>query len=76
MKDLVKSDNTGKEYDATKVVRIVNYKQAAMYMKHGAELLDIYVSHTYKTNEPLLVFIFDRAKTTKLYDSWCKYELK
>lgn len=75
MSDKIISQSTGKSYNASKVVRIINSLQAASYMKHGAELLDIYVSHDYKTDKPLLVYIFDRAATTPLYDAWCKREL-
>lgn len=75
MKEMITSQSTGKEYDPTKVVRIVNYKQATMYIAHGAELLDIYASRSYRNDEPLLVYIFDRSKTTELYDAWCNYAL-
>lgn len=75
MSDKIISQSTGKSYNASKVVRIINSLQAASYMKHGAELLDIYVSRDYKTDKPLLVYIFDRAATTPLYDAWCKREL-
>jgi len=76
MKEKVSSLTTGKTYCPSDVVRIVNYKQAAAYMNHGAELLDIYGSRDYKTEECLLVYIFSRADTATLYDLWCKHELK
>ena len=76
MKDKVISQTTGKAYCPTDVVRIVNYKQAAAYISHGAELLDIYGSRDFKTEEPLIVYIFNREDTTHLYDLWCKHELK
>ena len=75
MKELISSQSTGRQYDPAKVVRIVNYKQATMYMVHGAELLDIYPSRSYRNDEPLLVYIFDREATTRLYDAWCRYDL-
>lgn len=55
----------------SKEVRIVNTRQATMYIKHGADLLRLYVD----TNTDKLVFVFDREKTLNLYDKWCKYEL-
>lgn len=76
MKETITSQSTGKTYDPSKVVRIVNYKQATMYITHGAELLDLYPSRSHKNGEALLVYIFDRSATTNLYDKWCNYELK
>lgn len=75
MKEKVTSQTTGKSYSPSNVVRIINYRQSAAYMSHGAELLDIYPSKDFKTNEPILVYIFDRSATTELYDLWCKHEL-
>ncbi len=75
MKERITSETTGKSYCAKDVVRIVNQSQAAMYMAHGAELLDVYVSRDYKTHWPMMVYIFDRVATTPLYDGWCKREL-
>jgi hypothetical protein len=66
----------GIPYDPNKVVRILNTQQTAAYLKHGAELLDVYQSVDTKTGTPLLVYIFDRSKTKELYDLWCKHELK
>jgi hypothetical protein len=76
MKEKVFSQTTGKSYSPVDVVRIINVKQAAAYINHGAELLDIYGSRDFKTGEPMLVYIFNRSETTALYDLWCKHELK
>lgn len=73
MKDIVKSSITGKLYDPSKVVRILNCLQAAAYISNGAELLDLYTSIS--IDKPALVFVFEKEKTVKLYDSWCKKEL-
>lgn len=75
MSDRIISQSTGKTYGANKVVRIVNSLQAATYMIHGAELLDVYPSRDFDTGKPLLVYIFDRKTTTTLYDAWCKHAL-
>lgn len=75
MKETIKSDTTGKSYVVTEVVRIVNQLQAATYMAHGAELLDVYASRDYKTTRPTMVYIFNREATTPLYDAWCRHEL-
>ena len=75
MKESVISNTTGKQYCPSDVVRILNPRQATLYIANGAELLDIYASKDFKTNDPLLVFIFNRQATTPLYDAWCKREL-
>ena len=75
MKEKIVSTTTGKSYFPSDVVRIVNFKQATLYMLNGAELLDLYPSRDFKDNSPLLVFIFNRVATTPLYDAWCKHEL-
>ena len=75
MKEYITSQITGKSYAPSEVVRIVNQLQAATYMAHGAELLDVYCSRDYKTHRPLLVYIFNRAATTPLYDAWCTHDL-
>ncbi len=76
MKEMILSSTTGKYYDPSEVVRIINCKQSAAYMSHGAELLDIYPGKDFRTDEPLLVYIFNRKDTTELYDLWCKHMLK
>lgn len=74
--EFVVSEVTGKTYDTSKVVRILNVQQIIMYLKHGVELLDIYASEDFKTGKPVLVGLFDRAKSYEAYDLWCKHELK
>lgn len=75
MKDRVISETTGKSYDPAEAIRIINSLQAASYMAHNAELLDVYPSVDYKTQRPLMVFIFNRKDTQELYDRWCRHEL-
>lgn len=53
----------------SETIKIVNYKQISMYIKHGAKPINIFYDRT-------LVFEFDREETRELYDKWCKYELK
>lgn len=52
-----------------KEVRIINMKQACMYVKNG--LQPIRLEYTDR-----MVFVFDRAEATEYYDKWCKHELK
>lgn len=76
MKDYITSSVTGKSYDATSVVRILNTQQVIAYLNNGVELLDLYPSVDSKTEKPLLVYIFDRNESRAAYDLWCRRELK
>lgn len=75
MKEYVVSNTTGKRYAPVDAVRLLNPRQAAAYMLHGAKLLDIYPSTDFKTGDLVLVYLFNRLDTTPLYDKWCKHEL-
>ena len=72
---MVKSNFTGKEYDSRKAIRILNANQAAAYIKHGMELLDLWLSKDVNTGKPILVYIFNKEETKEVYDLWCKHEL-
>lgn len=50
-------------------VKIVNTKQAGMYIKHGLQPINLY------WNDNKLVFEFDKQATKPLFDLWCKHEL-
>ena len=73
-----RSQVTGKKYDyfSKDVVRILNIDQAAAFIKHDADLIDIYTSQDRKTGKNVLVFVFQRESTKDLYDLWCKHELE
>lgn len=73
--ETVISDITGKEYDPQNAVRILNVRQATLYIKHSCELLDLYSSTDYNSGEPILCFIFNKEESKPLYDKWCKREL-
>ena len=51
------------------IVKIVNTKQAGMYIKHGLEPIKLY------WNKASLVFEFDKEASKPLFDLWCKHEL-
>ena len=72
---MVKSTFTGKTYDPSKAVRILNMHQAAAYMNYGITLIDLWSSKDVKTGKPILVFIFDREESKEAYDLWCNHEL-
>lgn len=76
MKDKTISYTTGLIYDIADMIRIVNSKQAAAYILHGAKLYDLYATKDYNTNEPILVFLFSKRETKELYNLWLKHELK
>lgn len=75
MKEMIKSDTTGRMYCPSKCVRIVNTMQIAAYLKAGVELLDIYASQDFETNRPVIVAVFDRENSRPAYQSWCNHEL-
>lgn len=72
---IVKSNVTGKTYSSLNVVRIVNPKQAAAYMYHGALLVDVYSSYDPDKDSHVLVYLFNREDTRELYRKWCNHEL-
>ena len=51
-------------------IKIVNTKQAMLYIKHGVKPVDLF------EDRGVIIYIFDKKKTKELYDSWCKYELR
>lgn len=64
------SEMFNREYEIEDTVRIVNTKQAGLYVKNGVLLVDLFWS------KDTLVFVFDREQSKKAYDLWCKHELK
>ena len=77
---ILKSPTTQKEYKISEVVRIVNPKQAALYIKNCIFPLHIYCDRYVNPNtsqeEPRLAFLFSRAETKWAYDLWQKGELR
>lgn len=73
-----RSQVTGKKYDyfSKDLVRIVNIDQAAAYLKHEVELIDIYTSQDKQTKKNILVFVFDKESSKECFDLWCKHELE
>ena len=65
---------TGKKYTpGQNTVYISNMRQAQLYMRHGAQLLDILYDNT---KNDALVFVFNRSETKELYDKWNNRELE
>jgi len=71
---------TKKKYKLSEVVRIVNPKQAALYIKNCVLPYHIYcdnvINQTTGKEEPRLSFLFSRAETKWVYDLWQKGELR
>lgn len=63
------SEIFGQEYEIEDTVRIVNTKQAGMYIKHNIPLVDLFWSRD------TLVFVFQREASRKAYELWCRHEL-
>lgn len=76
MERKIHSDVTGKDYDIRKVVTVRNVREAALFIKHGAELIDVYPTEDLYSGDAILCFIFDREATKGLFDLWQKHELK
>ena len=72
---LVTSEVTGKTYDPTKTVRILNPIQSCLYMKARCLPVDVYPSIDFKTGKDVLVFLFDREQSRPLYTKWLNHEL-
>lgn len=65
---------TGKTYSPEKdTVYISNMRQAQLYMRNGADLLDILYDNT---KNDALVFVFCRSETKPLYEKWNAHELE
>ena len=64
------SDVFQKEYEVEDTIKIVNTRQAGLYVKHNVPLIDLFWS------KDTLVFVFDRERSKSAYELWCKHELK
>lgn len=65
---------TGKIYSpGNDSIYISNMRQAQLYMRHGAQLLDILYDNT---KNDALVFVFSRSETKDLYEKWNAHELE
>ena len=72
----VESNLNPRNYTPNEVCRIVNPKQALLYIKHRLFPIDMYTSIDAKTGNDILVMIFDKDESYSLYQSWCNHELE
>ena len=68
----VHSEVTGKDYYPSQVVRLINLRQICSYLHMGKLPVDIYSSVDFKTNDPVLVVLFNRNETKDAYQRWCE----
>lgn len=64
-----------RDYLPHEVVRIVNMKQALLYIKNQVYPIDIYTSIDDKTNNAILAMVFLKKDTVEVYKKWCNYNL-
>lgn len=70
---MVKSNITHKTYDQGQASYISNMRQAYLYLRNGANLLDILYE---STKSDMLVFVFERNDNLRqLYEMWNRHEL-
>ena len=73
---MVKSKITGREYNETSCVYVVNMLQAARYMKNGAHEFLVDILYDGVKREDTLVFVFEKNDIIKdLYKKWNAHEL-
>lgn len=73
---ITKSNLGNFSYNTNDVVRIKNPKQRDLYLMNGIMPKDIYTSIDEKTDEKILIYIFEKGDTREAYEKWCNYELK
>ena len=76
MEKQVKGDFASVLYYPSRAIRILNPLQAAMQWSNGVVPLDIYPSKDYKTQEPILVYVFNRDETNDVFHEWCEESKK
>lgn len=59
-----------KNINLDKQIPILNPKQAAFYWNRGVKPMDIYPSIDIHTNNPIIIFVFNRDETYNLYKEW------
>lgn len=68
---IIKQNTVKDEYDAFNTVCILNPLQAARFVKFGAKLCDIYLSH----DQSRFVYVFTKSEVADLMEKWRKHEL-
>lgn len=67
----IKSNMTNRKLDFEDNIIIVNPKQAAFYWEEkNIPPVHIYPSRDKNTNEPIIIFVFQRSATQEAYREW------
>lgn len=74
-KDYIETNLHPRDYMQNEVYRIVNPKQAKLYIKNKVYPIDMYASID-KNNNDVIVYVFLREETKDLYQLWSSYELE
>ena len=74
-KDLIETNLYSRDYTEKEVYRIINPKQAKLYIKNRVFPIDMYASID-KNNNDVIVYVFLRDETKELYQLWQSYELE
>lgn len=74
--NVLKSNLTGTEYNTADAVRIVNPRQAILYIKNNVFPIDVYTSIDPKTDKDIIVWIFTKKDSEVLYKKWLEYDLR
>jgi len=64
-----------RNYLTNEVYRIINQKQARLYIKHRVYPIDMYTSIDDNGND-VIVYVFLREETKDLYQKWLAHELE
>jgi hypothetical protein len=73
--DYIQSNLKPRPYNANEVVRLVNMKQAKLYISNKIYPIDIYTSVN-KKEESVLVMVFLKEETQDAYKLWLNYALE
>ena len=73
--DYVQSNLKPRSYVSSEVVRLINMKQAKLYISNKIYLIDIYTSID-KKGESVLVMVFLKEETQEAYKLWLNYALE
>lgn len=73
--DHIQSHLQPRPYKPSEVVRIINMKQAKLYICNGVYPIDLY-SGLDKKGNTVLVMVFLKEQTQEVYDLWKKWMLE
>ena len=75
MRKEVETNLRPRDYNHEEVYRIINPKQARLYIKKKVYPIDLYTSID-KNDNDVIVYVFLREDTQELYQKWLAHELE